>query len=97
MSGRAYLSGGIVALCACSIVLALVTIVHNLPVNNASVDPAAFSPTSVNFSPGGQYNSSALVVPLRDANGRVVYVPVNQGNGNAPVVQQIPAGGKFNF
>jgi predicted anti-sigma-YlaC factor YlaD len=56
--------GGVVALCACSLVLAFVTVVNKLPVNQGTVDVLDSSMTvmPVNFSP--QMTQSRPTVPI---------------------------------
>lgn len=68
--------GGIVALCACSLVLAFVTIVQNLPVNDAVADGSQLHGHFMNVSTGdsGPAGSgfSGRIVPIIDGNQRVI-------------------------
>ncbi len=53
-------NGGVVALCACSLVLAFVTIVQNLPVNDSMADLSM---------PPYQFNVGGHAVPIPGASG----------------------------
>lgn len=68
--------GGIVTLCACSLVLAFFTIVQNLPVNNTVADgtqlPGHFIDVSTGSPTPAAPTFSGRIVPIIDANQRLI-------------------------
>ena len=70
-------NGGVVALCACSLVLAFVTIVHNLPVNDTMANQS-MPPGYINVNNGG-FLPTGTVAP--GSNG---VMPVSNGPHGQP-------------
>ncbi|MEQ9406740.1 MAG: hypothetical protein RIK87_03400 [Fuerstiella sp.] len=74
---RRRFNGSVAALCACSLTLALVTIVQRLPTNSPEPDGwyAPVSATSVRHANGtGNQFQQAKIVPVRRPDGSTVWV-----------------------
>ena len=84
---RKKFSGGVAALCACSLTLALVTIVQNLPVNSTIEDPSLAIPVmNVNYShqPQGQFQQPVGVLRVVNPDGSTA------GYVQPTMLQEIP-------
>lgn len=100
--GRRRFNGAVAALCACSLTLALVTIIQKLPTN--SQDPVAVYPTMEAFnasssgSSGTRQPPSAGPVPVKTADGRLFWLsPVNSRQPYPDVFRTLPDVEGVNF
>lgn len=82
---RRRFNGAVAALCACSLTLALVTVVQNLPMNAESPEAVYAPAMSVSMQPGQRTTQQRpQLVPVQQKDGTVVWVDPETGNAYVP-------------